>query len=118
MFNREKIEGAMLKADKAFSIFIRKRDEPHGCITCGRHVPWKEADCGHFMSRECQSTRYNEQNCNLQCRECNSKDDKEAYALAIDRRYGEGTADKLRVLSKQFCKRNKIDFKEIERKYH
>lgn len=63
------------KLDKEFSRYIRLRDAfPNGmfvCISCGRVLPVSEADCGHFVSRAHMATRYDEMNCNAECRHCN-----------------------------------------------
>ena len=61
--------------DKEFSLFIRMRDTmPNGlfrCISCGRIMPFSEADCGHFFSRKHGSTRWDDDNCHAQCIRCN-----------------------------------------------
>jgi len=67
----------MRKADDAFSLFIRTRDsQPYEgrafrCISCGRVLQIDQADCGHYINRAHMSLRFNEQNCNTQCRFCN-----------------------------------------------
>lgn len=67
----------MRKADESFSIFIRTRDsQPYEgrafkCISCGRVLPIEQADCGHYVNRSHMSVRFNEKNCNAQCRHCN-----------------------------------------------
>lgn len=72
--NRSK---AMRKADEAFSLFIRTRDaQPYEgrffrCISCHRILPIGQADAGHYINRSHMSVRFNEKNCNAQCRHCN-----------------------------------------------
>ena len=50
------------KLDRIFSEYIRLRDaNPQGytvCISCGKIVPWKESDCGHFINRSHMATRF------------------------------------------------------------
>ena len=50
-------------------------------------------------------TRFDEMNCHLQCAHCNAWRDKydmtQAYAKAIEKRYGKGTVAELTELSKQ-----------------
>ena len=62
-------------ADKAFSIFIRKRGvdfkEYNTCYTCGLKRHWKELQCGHFISRAHSITRYDPANSRPQCPNCN-----------------------------------------------
>lgn len=60
------------KLDKVFSAYIRLRDAmPSGyfkCPTCGRILPFEKGDCSHYWSRVHMATRFDEQNC---CMECN-----------------------------------------------
>lgn len=87
--------------DTIFSIYIRKRDSDdtgYGrCVTCNRIGLWKEMDNGHFVSRAERSVRWDEKNCAMQCKRCNGFRGGEQYlfAQAIDKRYGEGTAESL-----------------------
>lgn len=114
---------AKKKADKYFSQYIRKRDTDHRdigrCITCNQTVSLKNADCGHFIRRDRQATRYDEKNANLQCRKCNRFKSGEQFehAKAIDRKFGEGTADSLLQKSKMRCKRTQEDFEWIAKQY-
>ena len=75
-------------------MFIRKRDTINGlarCITCEKLV--SDPDCGHFISRRFQSTRYDEKNAHVQCKKCKPFENGNQYehGRAIDRKYGEGT---------------------------
>ena len=107
------------RADRLFSLFIRQRDaDGNGycrCITCGASHHWRGIDAGHFMSRRHESTRYNEKNCNAQDKKCNLFDQGKQFehGLAIDKKYGAGTAEKLVILSKVSCKRNAYDYELI-----
>jgi len=92
-------------ADKWFSLFIRLRDivytESCRCITCEKPIHWKyEADCGHFVTRGHAMTRFDERNCNAQCKACNNdkKGDQYRHGRAIDKKFGEGAADLLTAL--------------------
>ena len=68
------------KLDRVFSLYIRKRDSaPWGgkffrCISCGRVMPYAQGDCGHFFSRRHMSTRFDEDNCHMECRYCLTPD--------------------------------------------
>jgi hypothetical protein len=104
-------------ADKWFSIFIRLRDSnSYGwghCCTCNRPVFWKNADNGHFVKRGHKATRYNEQNCGLQCRfPCNRmrNGENQAHRMYIDNKYGEGTASLLKKLGKFPMERTKEEY--------
>ena len=95
---------------KIFSKYIRLRDcNKKGlikCISCGKFKPWKESDAGHFISRRKKATKFNEKNVNAQCVYCNRFDQGSQYAhsKAIDRKYGEGTAEYLYNLSQVLTK--------------
>ena len=86
------------KLDTIFSKYIRLRDsnsEGIGfCITCGKPGYWKYMDCGHFIKRQHMSTRYDEKNCNLQCKGCNCFEQgaDALYTLALEKKYGPGTS--------------------------
>ncbi len=92
--------------DKHFSKFIRLRDIVEGeycmCITCGKPIHWKhEAQAGHFATRGKLPTRFNEKNCHAQCAQCNcfGAGEQAKHAIAIDEKYGDGTAKMLIDLS-------------------
>lgn len=108
---------AKAKADKYFSLFIRERDRDKPCITCGKLTSKK--DCGHFISRRFESTRYDEKNCGGQCLKCNRFEygNQFAFSLKIDKLYGDGTAKRLHEKSLMFCKRNQNDYEEIAKEY-
>lgn len=84
--------------DGHFSDYIRLRHaDIYGmvvCITCGKRLHWKEADCGHYVKRGHSATRVNEQNCGEQCKHCNRmrSGEEQAHRIYIDKTYGEGTA--------------------------
>jgi len=87
--------------DSVFSKFIRMRDADDSgmatCISCGSVKKWREGDAGHFISRGKMSTRYDEQNVHFQCKKCNifRNGEQYLYSLALDRKYGEGTAERI-----------------------
>jgi len=61
--------------DRVFSLYIRQRyADENGivkCVTCGQRDHWKNMDCGHFISRKNHSVRWDEMNCQVQCKQCN-----------------------------------------------
>src|SRR3990167_7549683 len=59
-----------VKLDAIFSRFIRERDN-WTCFTCGAKAPEVVIQCGHFISRAHNSTRYDPENCVAQCVKCN-----------------------------------------------
>jgi hypothetical protein len=87
--------------DRVFSLYIRQRNANSNgtvmCFTCGTKGHWKTMDCGHFQSRKHTSTRWDEQNCQVQCKSCNIFKNGEQYkfGLYIDQFYGKGIAEYL-----------------------
>lgn len=83
------------------SLYIRMRDtDKHwvwNCITCNKKLSRNEWDAWHFISRIHNSTFVEPQNINFQCKYCNWPRAGMQYehGKAIDRKYGEWTADKL-----------------------
>lgn len=106
---------AAAAADKYFSEFIRLRDSnAEGrvtCVTCSHTDHWRGLQCGHYVTRGHQATRYDEQNSSAQCRGCNYNGGKHlTHATAIDRKHGEGTAVKLEEKGRMRCSRTTSDF--------
>lgn len=87
--------------DETFSRYIRLRDaDEHGyikCISCGRIHHFSEMDCGHYVNRSHMATRYDEQNCNGQCRACNRFDEGNniGYTRGLIAKYGPQVIDLL-----------------------
>jgi hypothetical protein len=62
------------KLDSIFSQYIRLRyskNEISECVTCGKSDNWKKMQNGHFVSRKHYATRWDEDNCQVQCAGCN-----------------------------------------------
>lgn len=108
---------------KWFSKFIRLRDaRPDGlskCSTCGKFHFWKEMDAGHFITRDCKSTKYDEKNVHAQCPHCNRFKSGKQFEMSqyIDKKYGPGTAEKILIKSKQLCKRSRYDLQVLGTHY-
>ena len=67
---------AMQVADREYSRMIRiVASDPHtgmsSCITCNERMHWSRLDCGHFITRAKQATRYEPMNTWPQCQTCN-----------------------------------------------
>lgn len=110
--------------DEAFSKYIRIRDSQDGyckCITCGKVAFWtKEGmQAGHFQTRVKYSTRWDEKNVNAQCAGCNMTNGGQQYlhGLAIDKKFGEGTADELVIESYKIRKFTTIELQEMTEHY-
>jgi hypothetical protein len=104
--------------DKWFSLFIRLRDATNEgmvqCITSGRLYHYKKIHAGHFMSRRHLSTRWCEYNVQPQSAADNLFGQGEQYkfGLALDHKYGEGTAEELQLKSRQIQKFSRVDYEE------
>tara|TARA_R110000782_G_C14588760_1_gene389516 strand:- start:134 stop:532 length:399 start_codon:yes stop_codon:yes gene_type:complete len=107
------------KADAIFSHFIRQRNADHNgmteCFTCGKKDHWKSLQCGHFMSRKHYSTRWNEDNCQVQCAGCNVFRYGEQYTFGknLDIFIKEGLAEELNILSHKIVKYDNNDLLEL-----
>lgn len=111
------------EADKYHSLATRLRfaEQRNGewvaqCVTCTtpEWKPIKVLQCGHFMSRQFNSTRYSEENTAPQCYGCNIMQQGKQYAFGIwvDGYYGIGTAQRLYEESKvphQFTRDELLD---------
>ena len=104
--------------DKWFSLFIRLRDATDTglcqCITCGVVKHYKSMHNSHFQSRKHLATRWNEKNCDVGCVKCNIFNFGEQYkfSIALDSKYGEGTAEELELLARTIMKVSRIDYEE------
>lgn len=113
------------KADAIFSKAVRYRDgKVRGdgewwseCITCGQWKPTKIMHAGHFQSRRYPATRWDYENVNAQCAGCNTFNygEQYKYGIAIDLKYGTGTAKKLHNLAQQYFKVTRQYLEEVIR---
>jgi hypothetical protein len=111
------------KLDKVFSLYIRYRDTmPSGyfrCISCGQIKPFAQADCGHYINRQHMATRFDEMNCNAQCRKCNRFDEGniQGYRLGLIRKYGEQKVELLELKKNTTKKYSEFEYKALIKYY-
>ena len=110
------------KLDTVFSQYIRLKDSKNEtaiCFTCGKEDHWKKLQNGHFQSRKHYSTRWNEINCQVQCAGCNVFRYGEQYkfSLALDQKYGSGTAEMLLIRAKQILKISDFELEDLIIRY-
>jgi hypothetical protein len=111
------------KLDKVFSLYIRYRDTmPSGyfrCISCGQIKPFAQADCGHYINRQHMATRFDEMNCNAQCRKCNRFDEGniQGYLLGLIRKYGEQKVELLELKKNTTKKYSEFEYKALIKYY-
>lgn len=110
------------KLDKVFSEYIRLRDAMDNgffrCISCGQIKPFGQADNGHYINRQHMSTRFDEMNCNAQCRRCNRfmEGNIQNYRKGMVAKYGEQKV--ILLESRQGIIRKFSDFEYEERIKH
>lgn len=103
--------------DMYYSRYIRLRDSYDGingsCVSCGRVLPIKDMDNGHFISRSRKATKYDERNTHLQCKRCNGylKGNIADYAVFLEGKYGFGILQELKLKSNNLVKNNAEWFK-------
>jgi hypothetical protein len=104
--------------DKWFSLYIRLRSATDEglvqCFTSGRVYHYKNIHAGHFMSRKHLSTRWCDTNVQPQSAADNLFGQGEQYkfSIALDSKYGEGTAEELELKARTITKVSRIDYEE------
>jgi len=102
------------KLDSVFSIYIRRRysmNDISKCVTCGKEDHWSKLQCGHFMSRKHISTRWNEDNCQVQCAGCNVFRYGEQYLFS--QYLGNNLSEELYKQSKEICKFTDVELQDM-----
>lgn len=123
-----KLLPGMKELDAWFSKYIRLRDADRAgyvrCCTCRKIISWKGArgvgaECGHFITRDRWSVRYDERNAHAQCNHCNnwSKGEQYEHSLYIDRVHGSGTAALLRLKSRMPSGLDRVVVQELTKLY-
>lgn len=103
--------------DKWFSLFIRHRESKDGmnrCVSCGRTLPIKELQCGHYVSRSNRSTRWDENNCWPQDAFCNvfKNGNYPEYTKYLLDRFGQKWLDDLIKKGREIKKFTRFDLQE------
>ena len=111
------------KLDKVFSLYIRLRDADENgfctCYTCGKVAHYKEMQNGHFWSRTHLSTRFNENNCKVQCVGCNifKKGNYIEYTKRLLKELGEEKFNELEQLKNSTVKISKSEYEQMIEHY-
>jgi hypothetical protein len=105
------------KLDKVFSLYIRQRyavNEIAECYTCGKKDHWKKLQAGHFASRRHYSTRWDENNVQVQCYGCNIANQGMQFEFGkkLCLQFDNNFADELMIKSKQVCKFTDVELEE------
>lgn len=105
--------------DHHFRIAIRHRDLGNNsgamCFTCCKWTPAHALQVGHFVGRTHNKLRWDFVNCHLQCNHCNvvRHGNLDAYEKALDAKYGNGTAEMLKLESRFTFKMTKPEKQEL-----
>jgi hypothetical protein len=119
----ESISTLTKKLDRVFSVYVRLSGaDSHGnvkCFTCDRVEYWRKIQNGHFQSRRYYSTRFEPLNTASQCYSCNVGLSGMQYVFGInlDKKYGEGTAEKMIKLSREVKKFTAYEMMELIEQY-
>ena len=113
----------VIKLDTVFSQYIRRKDaidEIATCVTCGKKDHWSKLQNGHWASRRHYSTRWDEQNCNVQCAGCNVFRAGEIYLYTkyLCSQYGENFPEELYIKSQKTVKFADVDLIEMIEYYN
>ena len=107
------------KLDKVFSEWIRRRYANSSgialCVSCGSVGHWKSMQCGHFVSRVRLATRWDGENCAVQCARCNIflRGNAVGYARWLENRYGPDIFARLDDKSRQSVKFTRADLQAM-----
>jgi hypothetical protein len=102
------------KLDKIFSQYIRRKDAIDNiaeCVTCKKKSHWSKLQNGHWASRRHYSTRWDEQNCHVQCAGCNVFRAGEIYLYTkyLCEKYGDNLPEELHIKSHKIVKFADVD---------
>ena len=118
MKKKKTINKLKKELDKWFSLYIRLREASDTgaavCFTCKKMAHFSTLQNGHFQSRRFMATRFDEENCQVQCIKCNIFDSGQQYRFAknLDIKYGEGTAEELEHIARSIVKISRVDYEE------
>lgn len=115
--------GLKRKADAVFSEFVRKRwADSNGetrCVTCRNKAPWRQLQCGHFVSRVHLATRWLPENAAPQCSSCNvlRRGNLAEYAAWLQAEYGHGIIERLVEMKRKSVKYTRADLEALIENY-
>jgi uncharacterized protein with PIN domain len=97
-------------ADKAFSLYIRTRDN-WTCQNCGKYYapPTNSLHCSHFVGRGKENTRFNERNADAMCFHCHQRftsHPNEHVEWQVEKK-GQQVVDLLILAGNTYCKKDR-----------
>lgn len=118
---------AKAKAWQEFSKFIRTRDsiattgdtDSGVCCTCGKLIPFKQSQAGHFIAGRTNALLFDEDIVHLQCYACNvcNHGEQLEYYYYMKRHYTEDQILEMRKLRYQTVKYTTDELLQITDKY-
>lgn len=118
---------AKAKAWQEFSKFIRTRDsiattgdtDSGVCCTCGKLIPFKQSQAGHFIAGRTNALLFDEDIVHLQCYACNvcNHGEQLEYYYYMKRHYTEDQILEMRKLRYQTVKYTTDELLQIADKY-
>ena len=118
---------AKAKAWQEFSKFIRTRDsiattgdtDSGVCCTCGKLIPFKQSQAGHFIAGRTNALLFDEDIVHLQCYACNicNHGEQLEYYYYMKRHYTEDQILEMRKLRYQTVKYTADELLQIADKY-
>lgn len=126
------MKGSKKKAWDNFSIYVRRRDclqttgtwDEGICITCGKRLPFKKLQAGHFVPGRHNAQLFSEKGVHAQCWKCNApasmggmNGNPLVYRRKIIQMYGEGYDEVLEAERNETVQYKENDYKEIAEKY-
>ena len=111
--------GLVAKLDKVFSLYVRQKDKDDNggvkCYTCDAYKHWKDMHCGHFISRVYYSTRWEVDNCRVQCPSCNLYHQGQQYIFGkrLESEIGIGRIEQMQEAKHHASKFSVQDYKDM-----
>lgn len=109
--------------DRVFSIWVRMQgaeDFNNSCYTCGKYLPVKQLQAGHFIGRrQGQAIRWEPRNVKPQCLNCNvfRRGNLPRFAEHLMQEYGPTIISDLNLQSEQILKLGKRDVLNLINQY-
>lgn len=111
------------KLDTVFSRWFRQQHADYRgyttCYTCGKTEPWQDQQCGHYEKRNWKNTRYDPENCRVQCVGCNvfKNGNYTEFSRLLVQEKGEGILEELHTRSRTEKRFTVSELEELIKQY-
>jgi hypothetical protein len=104
---------------KAFSLYIRTRDNGKGCYTCGKSLDIKSASAGHGIGGRNGAVLFDERIVKSQCSGCNiwGRGQYQVFTRKLIAELGLDLYDEIVKHSSDVVKRKVYDYEAIKEEY-